>query len=78
MWDMYSSNNKISTIEKYCDNKLIQIIKDYKNTYFGVEPIICYLLAKEYEVNTVKLIMISKINRINDSEIKERMRDIYV
>ena len=78
MWDMYLKFAKISYIEKELDNLLINEMKKYKNVNYGIEPIITYIIAKEYEIKAIRLIMTAKINKIDITVIKERMRDIYV
>ena len=78
MWDMYSKFAKISHLEKELDNLLINTMKEYKNVNYGIEPVITYIIAKEYEIKAIRLIMTGKINKIDTTVIKERMRDIYV
>lgn len=53
-------------------------MKEYKNVNYGIEPVITYIIAKEYEIKAIRLIMTGKINKIDTTVIKERMRDIYV
>ncbi|WP_068268515.1 V-type ATPase subunit [Caviibacter abscessus] len=78
MWEKFAKTGKISVIEKELDNLQISLIKQYKDVNYGVEPIITYILAKEYEMKAIRLIMTGKINKINTNIIKERMREIYV
>lgn len=49
-----------SAFERYCDNQLIELIKPQKSNYFGLEPIAAYLLARENEIKTVRLILYGK------------------
>ncbi len=67
-----------SAFERYCDNQLIELIKPQKSNYFGLEPIAAYLLARENEIKTVRLILYGKRSGIDDSVIRERLRDMYV
>ena len=78
LWNKFSKTSKISTIEKELENKVISLIKEYKNVNYGIETIIAYIIAKEYEIKAIRLIMTAKINKIPVEIIKERMRDIYV
>lgn len=78
MWEKYSKTGKISVIEKELDNLVMSLIKEYKDVNYGIEPIITYILAKEYEMKAIRLIMTGKINKIDTNIIKERMREIYV
>lgn len=78
MWEKYEKTGKISVIEKELDNCVMYLIKEYKDVNYGIEPIVTYILAKEYEMKAIRLIMTGKINKIDTNIIKERMREIYV
>ncbi|MDU7497346.1 V-type ATPase subunit [Sneathia sanguinegens] len=78
LWSAYSKTKKISSIEKELENMLVNLMKEYKNVNYGIEPIITYILAKEYEIKALRLIITAKINKIPNNIIKERMREIYV
>ncbi len=68
----------IHLIDKLMDNYLIELIKKAKYMAFGIEPIIGYLLAKEGEIKTVRMILVCKANSIKGDFIKERLRTLYV
>ena len=78
MWSLYQKDQKISVIEKVLENKVVELIRKYKNINYGIEPVITYILAKEYEMKAIRLIMTGKINKIPNEVIKERLREIYV
>ncbi len=67
-----------SAFERYCDNKLMELIRPQKSNYFGIEPIAAYLLARENEIKTVRIILCGKRSGIDDGVIRERLRDMYV
>lgn len=67
-----------SAFERCCDNMLMEAIQPQKSNYFGIEPIAAYLLAKENEIKTVRMILFGKRSGIDDSVIRERLRDMYV
>ena len=50
---------------------------DSKYIVFGPEPLFTYLVAKEREINAIRMIMVSKINNISPDKVKERLRDTY-
>ncbi len=52
--------------------------KGSKNVIFGPEPLFSYLHAKEAEVKALRIIMVSKINKLSPETIRERLRDLYV
>jgi len=67
-----------TVFEKLCDNYLMDYIKWAKYKSMTVEPLIAFLYAKEAEVKTVRIILTSKLNKIDESIIKERVREAYV
>ena len=57
---------------------LMELNKESKYVVFGPEPLFTYLVAKEREINAVRMIMVSKINNISSDKIRERLRETYV
>ena len=51
-----------SVFECWCDNKIIENIKSQKYDSFSIGPIIAYVIARENEIKTVKIILSGKIN----------------
>jgi V/A-type H+-transporting ATPase subunit C len=74
----YQKTDTLTRYEKLADDFLIDYIKQAKYISFGPEPIIGYLLAKENEIKTIRIIMVGKINQLPVEEITERLRDVYV
>ncbi len=64
--------------EKWCDNYKINFIKKAKNKFFGFEPIMAFLIGKEYELQTLRIILSGKQNDISVDIIRERLRELYV
>lgn len=50
-----------SLLEKLCDNKRIEYIKDAKYISFGIEPAAAYLIAKDSEIKNLRMIFTGKI-----------------
>ena len=67
-----------SAFEKYCDDKMISVIKKSKMTVFGISPVAAYFLAKENEIKCLRIILSAKQSRISNDIIRERMREAYV
>ena len=67
-----------SAFEKYCDDKMISVIKKAKMTVFGVSPVAAYFVAKENEIKCLRIILSAKQSRISEDIIRERMRESYV
>ncbi|SHH55897.1 V/A-type H+-transporting ATPase subunit C [Clostridium collagenovorans DSM 3089] len=74
----YISTNKLTALEKICDNYIMDYIKKAKYITFGAEPLIAYVLAKETEIKIIRIIMVGKLNNIAPEVIRERVRDVYV
>lgn len=74
----YLQNKSFSKLEMLMDNYLINQIKRAKYFTFGIEPLIGFYLAKEYEINNIRMILTCKKNHINQEQIKERVRIAYV
>ena len=68
----------MSSFEKWCDDLLINGMKKQKSEPFTIGPLVAYILAKQNEIKAVRLIMIAKLNGLDDSKINERIREMYV
>lgn len=68
----------MSSFEKWCDDLLINGMKKQKSEPFTIGPLVAYILAKQNEIKAVRLIMIAKLNGLDDNKISERIREMYV
>lgn len=66
-----------SVFECWCDNKIIEDIKPEKYNSFSIGPIVAYVIARENEIKTVKIILSGKLNGFDNDFIKERVRVMY-
>ena len=71
-------SRSLAGFEKLCDNYLVAMLKTMKYSIFGIEPLVAYYLAKEMEIKNVRIIMVGKINRLEQYAIRERLRETYV
>ncbi|MPM79072.1 V-type sodium ATPase subunit C [bioreactor metagenome] len=76
--EAYKTTGRLSDLEKYMDNYLVEINQPSKYVSFGPEPIFSYIVAKETEVKTLRIIMVSKLNKLSPDATRERVRDLYV
>ena len=67
-----------SAFEKYCDDRVMDLIKEQKMNPFTVGPLFAYVLARRNEINTVRIILSGKLNELDDGMVRERLRDMYV
>jgi V/A-type H+-transporting ATPase subunit C len=67
-----------SAFERWCDNLIIKHIRPQKYNPFTVSPLAAYILARENEIKTVRILLSGKRNDISDGSIRERLREMYV
>ena len=67
-----------SAFERWCDNQLIETIRSQKYNPFTAGPLVAYLLARENEIKTVRIILTAKLNGLAEEQIRERVREMYV
>lgn len=67
-----------SAFERWCDNLIMRHILPQKSNPFTISPLAAYILARENEIKTIRILLSGKRNEIDDSFIRERMRDMYV
>lgn len=65
-------------LEKWCDDRLLDVIRTQKYAAFGLGPLAGYLLARENELKAVRMILSAKRNRLDEGLIRERLREMYV
>lgn len=71
-------SESFSVFEKWCDNEKLRYLQSAKLKSFGFEPILAFLIGKEYELQTVRIILGAKQNNIPVKIVRERLRDLYV
>ncbi len=67
-----------SAFERWCDNLIIEHIRPQKYNSFTLSPLAAYILARENEIKTVRIILSGKRNDISDDILRERLRELYV
>ena len=68
----------ITDFEKWCDNFIFESIKEQRTDSFSIGPLASYILAKENERNAVRMILLAKINNLDNNLISERIQNMYV
>ncbi|HIW82834.1 MAG TPA: V-type ATPase subunit [Candidatus Dorea gallistercoris] len=67
-----------SAFERWCDNRIIQTIQPQKYNSFTIGPVIAYVIARQNEIKTVRIILSGKLNDLPEDSIRERVREMYV
>ncbi len=70
-------NGSFTSLEKLCDDALMRYIRDAKYISFGVEPLIAYVVAKQMEIKSVRIILMGRKAGIDGSLLRERVRETY-
>jgi len=75
---MIRESGRFTALERLCDNRLIDYAKNAKYVSFGIEPLAAYLIAKEGEIRTVRIVMTGLLQKLSREMIAERVRETYV
>ena len=67
-----------SAFECWCDNSIIRSIQPQKYNPFSAGPLLAYVIARENEIKTVRIILTCRQNKLSDEAIRERVREMYV
>lgn len=62
-----------SAFERWCDNRIIEAIRPQKYNSFTIGPLVAYVLARQNEIKTVRIILTGKLNHLPDDAIRERV-----
>ncbi len=67
-----------SAFEKWCDDQVMDLIREQKTNPFTVGPLFAYILARRNEIGSVRIILSGKLNGLDSDTIRQRVRDTYV
>ena len=70
-------SESFSSFEKWCDDFMIRKILEQKTNIQSVGPIVAYYLARQNEIQMVRIILTAKANGFPDQTISERVRKMY-
>lgn len=65
-----------SSFEKWCDERKTALVRDGRHDYFTVAALIAYVIARQTEIATVRIILSGKQNSLDDGRIRERLREM--
>lgn len=75
--EAYLQTERLTAMEKSADDFLITLAREDRFNPQSISPVIGYLLAREQEAKVARLIMVAKLNGLNDAILKERLRELY-
>lgn len=67
----------MSAFEKWSDEKMGDIIAPAKYKSLGPDALAAYILAKELEIRSVRIILSAKRNGISNEKVRARLRELY-
>ena len=67
-----------SAFEKWCDDQIIESMRPQIHNPFTLSPIAAFILARENEIKSVRIVISGKINGLSDDSVRERVREMYV
>ncbi len=68
----------LTEVERCSDNFFMEQIRTARYVSFGAEILIAYLLASEYEVRNLRILVAGKTAGLGTDVIRERIRESYV
>ncbi|MFH0838698.1 MAG: V-type ATPase subunit [Candidatus Omnitrophota bacterium] len=71
---IFESKNADAPFDKY----LLSVIKEAKSFHFGIEPLVGYVYAREYELKNVRRILAGKIYALEGGDIRNSLQEAYV
>lgn len=72
-----SIKKSTSEFEKWYNNKILELTSNEKNDYFTISPIIAYILNSQNEIKIVRIILASKLAKIDEEYIRKRLGRLY-
>ena len=73
-FDSLRSGTSLTKFENLCDRIILKTIDKAKYVSFGIEPVVAYIIKKEYEIKNVRIITKSKKSSLPPENIEERVR----
>ena len=67
-----------SAFERWCDNLIIRNIRSEITHPYTIGPLAAYIIARENEISTVRIVLSGLINDLPEESVRERAREMYV
>ncbi|MCR5774522.1 MAG: V-type ATPase subunit [Lachnospiraceae bacterium] len=67
-----------SAFERWCDNLIIRNIRSEISHPYTIGPLAAYIIARENEISTVRIVLSGLINDLPEESVRERAREMYV
>lgn len=67
-----------SRLDVIADNVVVNYVRKARAVPVGPEPVIAYVMAREAEIGTLKLLLMGRLARIPSERLRERLREAHV
>ena len=67
----------LEDIDLSIDNHIIEQVKESHYISVGIEPVIAYIFAKEFEVKSLRMVFLGTYNNLKSVEIVKHLRELY-
>lgn len=67
-----------SAFERWCDNTMIESIRPEIHHPFTIGPVAAFIIARENEIKSVRIVLSGKQNKLSTDSLRERVREMYV
>ncbi len=75
---LFETSRTLTDVERVADNYWMESIRRAKLIPYGSEVLIAFLLAHEYEVRNLRILLAGKEAGLSNETIRERIRNSYV
>jgi V/A-type H+-transporting ATPase subunit C len=75
--ESWQKTGAMTAFEKGGDEMMMEYIRKSRYKAFGVEPLVAYLLVRENEIKTLRMVLVGKVNQMAPEIIRERLGKIY-
>ena len=72
----FDSNNSFLKIEQHCERHMLGFLKSTMQITAGPQPIIAYLLLKQHEIRTIRFILTSTRNQLENNPVSDENEQI--
>jgi V/A-type H+-transporting ATPase subunit C len=70
-------NGSFSILDRESENFIMNYIRLTRYLTFGVEPVAAYFISREQDLNTIKMILVGKLNELPTTEIRNRIPQTF-
>lgn len=67
-----------AAFERWCDDLMMEAIRPEQYATFTIGPLAAYILARESEIKSVRMILSGKLNHLSTDAVRARLRGTYL